>query len=70
MKIKVAILAIVVITLFVYWIQLSRAGTYEKPTPIYMKKPDWYVGNMIGWEPKQVLYDGSNLYYSENSHPK
>lgn len=70
MKVVTAILIVVVITLIVYWIQMSQAGKYEKPTPIYIAKPNWYVGNMLDWEPQMVLYDGGNYYYSDKSHPK
>lgn len=66
-----AICIVIIITISVYWIQLVQARKYSvsSSSPIYIAKPDWYVNNME-WQPNTVLYDGGNLYYSDQSHPK
>lgn len=68
-KIILALIILVVITIGVYYIQIVRAGKYMPPTPIYIAKPDWYVTDRE-WHSNEVLYDGSNYYYSDNSIPK
>ncbi len=68
-RIVLALLILMGITAIVYYIQVVRAGRYMPPTPIYIAKPDWYVTDRE-WHNNTVLYDGSNLYYSDDSRPK
>ena len=70
-RITLALLVLIAVTVAVYSIQLVRARSIaqEGRGKVYVAKPDWYVTNME-WQPNTVLYDGGNLYYSGMSQPK